>query len=156
VLTQSLHSNGCTPSHLVSWQFIYCCVRALPSNGCFSGSTVCALSKYATISFKHPWNKQELSHKFEYMPFTQWSRTFKRIWNGPMLVKSQQWPLINLINLCCGILGTTATTGLLYQPPMIGEGDCGEIGGMKIGRGNQSTRRKPAPAPLCPPQIPHD
>jgi hypothetical protein len=27
-------------------------------------------------------------------------------------------------------------TGLLYQPWMIGDGDCGEIGGMKIGRGN--------------------
>jgi hypothetical protein len=39
---------------------------------------------------------------------------------------------------------------------MIGDGDCGEIGGMKIGRGNRSTRRKPAPAPLCPSQIPHD
>jgi hypothetical protein len=38
---------------------------------------------------------------------------------------------------------------------MIDEDDCGEIGGMKIGRGNRSTRRKPAPAPLCPPQIPH-
>jgi hypothetical protein len=30
-----------------------------------------------------------------------------------------------------------------------------EIGGM-IGRGNQSTRRKPAPVPLRPPQIPHN
>jgi hypothetical protein len=39
---------------------------------------------------------------------------------------------------------------------MIDEDDCGAIGGMKIGRGNRSTRRKPAPAPLCPPQIPHD
>jgi hypothetical protein len=39
---------------------------------------------------------------------------------------------------------------------MIDEGDCGAIGGMKIGRGNRSTRRKSAPAPLCPPQIPHD
>jgi hypothetical protein len=39
---------------------------------------------------------------------------------------------------------------------MIGDGDCGEIGGMKIGKGNRSTRRKPAPAPLCPPQIPHE
>jgi hypothetical protein len=47
-------------------------------------------------------------------------------------------------------LGTAATTGLLYQPQMIDDGDCGEIGGMKIGRGNRSTRRKPAPAPLCP------
>jgi hypothetical protein len=53
-------------------------------------------------------------------------------------------------------LGTAATTGVLYQPQMIDEGDCGEIGGMKICRGNRSTRRKPAPAPLCPPQIPHD
>jgi hypothetical protein len=32
-------------------------------------------------------------------------------------------------------------TGLLYQPRMIGDGDCGEIGGMKIGRENQSSRR---------------
>jgi hypothetical protein len=52
-------------------------------------------------------------------------------------------------------LGTAATTGLLYQPQMIDEGDCGEIDGMKIGRGNRSTRRKSAPAPFCP-QIPHD
>jgi hypothetical protein len=59
-------------------------------------------------------------------------------------------------NLCCGILGTAATTGLLYQPRMIGDGDCGEIGGMKIGKGKRSTRRKPAPAPLCPPHIPYD
>jgi hypothetical protein len=39
-------------------------------------------------------------------------------------------------NLCGGTLGTAATTGLLYQPQMIGDGDCGEIGGMMIGRGN--------------------
>jgi hypothetical protein len=31
---------------------------------------------------------------------------------------------------------------------MIGDGVCGEIGGMKIDRGNRGTRRKPAPAPL--------
>jgi hypothetical protein len=41
----------------------------------------------------------------------------------------------------------------LYQPKMIGDGDCGYIGGMKIGRGNWSTRRKPTPMPLCPLQI---
>jgi hypothetical protein len=44
--------------------------------------------------------------------------------------------------------------GQLYQFQMIGD-DCGAIGGMRISRGNRSTRRKPAPAPLCPPQIPH-
>jgi hypothetical protein len=60
------------------------------------------------------------------------------------------------VNLCGGTLGTAATPGLLYQPRMIGEVDCGEIGGMKIGRENRSTRRKPAPASLWPPQIPHD
>jgi hypothetical protein len=52
--------------------------------------------------------------------------------------------------------GTAATTGLLYQPQMIDDGDCGEIGGMKTGRGNRSTRRKHVPAPFCPLQIPHD
>jgi hypothetical protein len=44
--------------------------------------------------------------------------------------------------------------GLLYQPWMID--DFGAVGGMKIGRGHWSTRRKPAPVPLCPPQIPLD
>jgi hypothetical protein len=63
---------------------------------------------------------------------------------------------IFFLNLCCGTLGTAATTGLLYQPRITGDGDCGEIGGMKIGKGNRSTRRKPAPEPLCSPQIPHD
>jgi hypothetical protein len=46
-------------------------------------------------------------------------------------------------------------TGLLYQPRMIGD-ECRAVGGMSIGRGNRSTRRKPASVPLCPPQIPHD
>jgi hypothetical protein len=46
-------------------------------------------------------------------------------------------------------------TGLLYQPRMIDD-ECGAVGGMRIDRGNQSTGRKPAPVPLCPPQIPHD
>jgi hypothetical protein len=41
-------------------------------------------------------------------------------------------------------LGTAATSGVLYKPQMIDDDDCGAIGGMKIGRGNRSTRRKPA------------
>jgi hypothetical protein len=53
-------------------------------------------------------------------------------------------------------LGTAATTGLLYQPQMIDDGDGGAISGMRIGKGNRSTWRKPATTPLCPPQIPHD
>jgi hypothetical protein len=49
-------------------------------------------------------------------------------------------------------LGTSAT----YQPRMRDDDECGAVGGMRIGRGNRTTRRKPAPVPLCPPQIPHD
>jgi hypothetical protein len=54
------------------------------------------------------------------------------------------------------IIYTATTIDLLYQPHMIDYGECGAIGGMKIGRGNRSIRRKPAPAPPCPPQIPYD
>jgi hypothetical protein len=53
-------------------------------------------------------------------------------------------------------LGTAATTGLLYHTQMIDDGDCGAINGMKIGRETRSTRRKPAPVPIYPPQIPRD
>jgi hypothetical protein len=53
-----------------------------------------------------------------------------------------------------GPLGTSVTEWPIVPAP--GDYDHGEFGGMKIGRGNRSTRRKPAPAPLCPPQIPHD
>jgi hypothetical protein len=52
-----------------------------------------------------------------------------------------------------GPLGTTATNRPIVQAP--GECDDGEIGGMMIGKGNRSTRRKPAPVPFYPPQIPH-
>jgi hypothetical protein len=43
-----------------------------------------------------------------------------------------------------------------YLARMIDDDECGAVGGMKIGRGSRSTRRKPALVPLCPPQIPHD
>jgi hypothetical protein len=49
-------------------------------------------------------------------------------------------------------LGTSATECPIVPVP--GDYDDVEFGGMKIGRGNRSTMRKPAPAPLCPPQIP--
>jgi hypothetical protein len=47
-------------------------------------------------------------------------------------------------------------TGAIYWPIVPAPGDCedGEVGGMNgFGRGNRSTRRKPAPTPFCPPQI---
>jgi hypothetical protein len=51
-----------------------------------------------------------------------------------------------------GPLGTVATNRPIV--PALGDYDDEEIGGM-IGRGNQSTQRKPAPMLLCPPQTPH-
>jgi hypothetical protein len=50
-----------------------------------------------------------------------------------------------------GQLGTAATNRPIVPAP--GDCDDGEIGGM-IGRGNRSTRRKPAPLSLCPPETP--
>jgi hypothetical protein len=65
--------------------------------------------------------------------------------------------LVSLGGVRLSPLGTSAAVGLLYQPRMIDDDDdYGTVGGMRIGRGNRSTRRKPAPVPLCPPQILHD
>jgi hypothetical protein len=52
-----------------------------------------------------------------------------------------------------GPLGTAATKRPIMPAP--DDYDDEEIGGIMIGRGNRSTRRKPAPLPLCPPQTPH-
>jgi hypothetical protein len=38
--------------------------------------------------------------------------------------------------------------GLLYQPRMIDDDNCGTVGGIRIGRGHGSTRGKPAPVPF--------
>jgi hypothetical protein len=44
----------------------------------------------------------------------------------------------NIIIILSGVrlspLSTAATTGLLYQPPMIDDGDCGEIGGWRLAK----------------------
>jgi hypothetical protein len=51
-----------------------------------------------------------------------------------------------------GPLGTTARNRPIVPAP--GDYDDGDIGGM-IGRGNRSTRRKPAQVPICSPQTPY-
>jgi hypothetical protein len=48
-------------------------------------------------------------------------------------------------NMCGGTSGTAAITGLLYQSRMIGDVDCGEIGEMKIGRGNRNVHGENLP-----------
>jgi hypothetical protein len=52
-----------------------------------------------------------------------------------------------------GSLGTIGTNRPIVPAPC--DYDDGEIDGMMIGKGNRSTRRKPASVPLCPPQNPH-
>jgi hypothetical protein len=54
-------------------------------------------------------------------------------------------------------LGTAAITNLLYQPQMIDDGDCGAIGGIKIGSETEVLGENlPQRHFLCPPQISHD
>jgi hypothetical protein len=84
---------------------------------------------------------------------------FNCVWN--ILCPGRRKPfmtffLVSLGGVRLSQLGTSATTCLLYQLRMIDYDECVAVGGMRIGRGNRSTRRKAVPVPLCPPQIPHD
>jgi hypothetical protein len=53
-----------------------------------------------------------------------------------------------------GPLGTSATNWPIV--PASDDYEDEEFGGIMIGRGNLRNRKKPAPVPLCPLQIPHD
>jgi hypothetical protein len=56
-----------------------------------------------------------------------------------------------------GPLGTRASSWPVVPAQMIDvDEECEAVGRMRIGRGNKSARRKPAPVPLCPPQTTHD
>jgi hypothetical protein len=63
--------------------------------------------------------------------------------------------LIRIVS--CGVQlrppSTSATNWPTVPPPSNYDGG---FGGTMIGMGNRSARRKPAPVPLCPPQIPND
>jgi hypothetical protein len=76
-------------------------------------------------------NTEFLCFNLSFVIFADWwTKLFGVGWDWVHLV---HWPLI----------------GLLYQPRMIDD-ECEAVGGMRIGW------RKPAPVPLCPPQIPLD
>jgi hypothetical protein len=110
----------------------------------------------------HPVNNSEHYKLLEQLASSNSTRLLKggSSYNADSLsllqVDNASYLLTYFLNLCGRTLGTAATIGLLYQPRMLGEGDCGGIGGIKIGRRIRSTRRKSAPAPLRPPQISHE
>jgi hypothetical protein len=70
------------------------------------------------------------------------------MWGFPSVLKFLEvgWDWVHLVR--------RPLIGLLYPPRMIDD-EYGPVGGIRIGRGNRSTWRKPVPMPLCPPQIPH-
>jgi hypothetical protein len=79
---------------------------------------------------------------------------------SPILVLGRLHETFRFISVTtCRTVGRTPWTGdqLVARPLLTAPGDCddGEVGGMNgVGRGNRSTRRKPAPTPLSLPQIP--
>jgi hypothetical protein len=80
---------------------------------------------------------------------------------GPIRVHQRSKSLHRLFFNFLGVgwdlsqLGTSVTIWPIV-PDRMTDGECGAVGGMRISRGNRSTRRKPAAVLLCPPQIPHD
>jgi hypothetical protein len=74
--------------------------------------------------------------------------------------KGEKWVVLIFLNwekrgggVQVGPFGTAATSMPIMAAP--GDYDDGEIGGVMIGKGNRSTRRKPAQVPLYPLQTPH-
>jgi hypothetical protein len=61
---------------------------------------------------------------------------------------------ISFLNLCGGTLDIAATTGLLYQPRVIGDGDCGEIGGLKLAGETEVLGENLRQRHFCPSQTP--
>jgi hypothetical protein len=67
-------------------------------------------------------------------------------WHDALIRPRFHFFLLFLVGWDLSPLGTATTTNLLYQPQMTEDGDCGAIGGIKIGRGNRSTRRETCPS----------
>jgi hypothetical protein len=70
-------------------------------------------------------------------------------------------PQKSVIFFICGVgetpLGTSATNGpIVLAWDDDNENECRAVAGMRIGRGNRSTRKIPATVPLHAPQIPRD
>jgi hypothetical protein len=89
--------------------------------------------------------QDKINKKLLISPPRKWQRSHTLEWKWFLGVG---WDWVHLVR--------RPLIGLLYQPRMTDNDECGEVNRMRIGRGNRSTRSKPAPVSLCPPQIPHD
>jgi hypothetical protein len=67
-------------------------------------------------------------------------------------MKLKQFFLVSWGGVRLSPLGTLTIVWPIV-PAQDDDDECGEVGGIRIGR-NRSTRRKPALVPLCPPQTP--
>jgi hypothetical protein len=82
-----------------------------------------------------------------------WSSGVKIIWERELLSSGSLLMTLIIVKL----IDITPLFSQLYRCQVIYcDDECTAVGGMRIGRGNRSTLRKPAPVPLCPPQIPED
>jgi hypothetical protein len=126
-------------------------------------------SKYTLILLHYRRTKVcNLSLKHILISLTSFMGTpnsMKILCNTSLLIESQACLkfinnlIFNLLIVGGGVQTGSIGTAAIYCPLVPAPGDCedGELfGGMKIGRGIRSTRRKPAPAPLCPPKFPLD
>jgi hypothetical protein len=77
----------------------------------------------------------------------QRTSTFEAVYKYFFLFLGVEWDWVHLVRR--PVFG-------LFEPRMMIGDVCGALSGKRIGKGNRSTRRKPTPAPLRPPQIPHD
>jgi hypothetical protein len=78
--------------------------------------------------------------------YKNWSNEGRRIFGKSLFYNT----VLSFFFLSLGMSGTEptiteATTGLLYQPRMMDDDECGAVGGM-LNRQNRSTRRKLSPA----------
>jgi hypothetical protein len=76
-----------------------------------------------------------LYHNFGFLESTVWRKFIVAL--RFVLLIEQAWFFFIFWGVTKS-LGTAATSGLLYRPQMIDEGDCGAIGGMKIEIGRAS------------------